>query len=427
MSDGKATRARDARRKTRYRGISYRERADGTRTYYVYAGGRHVAVQGGEAEAKAKQAELRTRVARGETVATGNVMFEHAAEEWLASKTRLRARTRAGYRAALDNHLLPYFGGMKMGRIRAETVAEFIRDMERKRPQGRKRDDRLSGWTIQGVLVPLSGIVRFSIRRGYMGFDPLAQLEREERPTKPRREMRVLAPDEIRALIVAASTRYRPLLLVAVSTGLRLGELLGLRWGDVDLTSKTIRVRRQVTPTGTIEEPKTAASAREVMIVPEVERALADVWGNTPHSRDDDPVFASSVGTPLSQRNVTRRGLQAAVKAAGLRAPTPRFHDLRHTYASMLIDRGCTPEDVCAQMGHTNPSVTLSIYTHQFDKARSRERILAAITPTVASLWQVEVGNGEELGEDDSSGIGSNRPFDVEAGSRRNRGDDFPS
>jgi integrase len=313
---------------------------------------------------------------------------------------------------------------MKIGRIRAETVAEFVAAMEQKRPRGRKDPRaRLKGWTVQGALTPLSGIFKYAVRRGYVGFNPVQQLERDELPKKNEREKRIIGPGEIKALLAAspeqswrlaaAANRYRPILFTAVYTGLRFGELLGLRWGDLDFTKGVLRVRRQVTQKGeAVDYTKTEAGRREVDLAPEVASALAKLWASSRYS-DDDYVFASTTGTPLNYRNVERRGLDVAAATAGIRGePKLRFHDLRHTYASMLIDGGATPEDVCAQMGHANPSITMRTYTHQFNARRARDRVLAAISPNVASLWQVEVGtNGNGIVEAlDGNGLSEPNP-----------------
>src|SRR5438132_13762357 len=108
---------------TRYRGVSYRERADGSRTYSVYFRGRYIGVEGGEQEAVAKQAELRGKAARGERAAAPTrVTFAEIAEQWFASKRHLRPWTRKNYRAALDLVLIPRFGSMKLTAITPEHI-----------------------------------------------------------------------------------------------------------------------------------------------------------------------------------------------------------------------------------------------------------------------------------------------------------------
>lgn len=165
-----------------------------------------------------------------------------------------------------------------------------------------------------------------------------------------------------------------------------------------------------MTPKGeVVEQTKTDAGRREVWLADVVAKRLAEIWAATDRSGDDDYVFATANGTALG--NVLRRGLNPAAKKAGITAePKLRFHDLRHTYASMLIDRGCTPADVCSQMGHANPSITLGRYTHLFNRTDARARVVAAVTPNVATSWQVEIGNGRKNGASHAATNGSAKP-----------------
>src|SRR6516225_5322001 len=123
MSNTKANPNRYKRHKTRHRGITYRLKDDGSRTYYVYAAGKQIAFGGGEREALTKQAEIRGKLARGERVAPNKIKFAEAAEEWFASKTKLRRSTRVRYRGSLKLWLLPKLGHVKLVQITPDCVA----------------------------------------------------------------------------------------------------------------------------------------------------------------------------------------------------------------------------------------------------------------------------------------------------------------
>jgi integrase-like protein len=166
------------RHRTRHRGVTYRVRADGSRQYFVYAQGKQHPVEGGEREALVRQAELRGKVARGEKIAPVKVRFQEVAEQWFASKRRLRPWTRKLYRAALDNELLPTFGHLKLGQIDADSVARFIRKLEAR---------GLSSSTISNYLLPLSGTFAFAVRRGMTSVNPCALLTNDDRPPKAAR------------------------------------------------------------------------------------------------------------------------------------------------------------------------------------------------------------------------------------------------
>src|SRR5439155_17756786 len=164
-------------------------------------------------------------------------------------------------------------------------------------------------------------------------------LEAGERPRADAQVMRVLQPSEFRALLDAASPRYRLVLETAIFTGVRRGELLGLRWCDVDLEAGEIHVRNQLGRDGKLTEPKTAAAKRTIPLVAGLARRFAQHRQHSPFNQQSDFVFVTGTGKPLEGRNLLKRGLKPALKAAGLVGdgqPSVRLHDLRHTYASMM-------------------------------------------------------------------------------------------
>jgi len=119
------------RHKTRHRGIHYRVREGGERTYYYFTNGTYVAVEGGEAEAVAAQAEARGKASRGEVITRGKATFADVAEQWFESKRKIRAGTRKRYRGSLDNVLLPRFGERKIGAVSVDDIAALISDLEK--------------------------------------------------------------------------------------------------------------------------------------------------------------------------------------------------------------------------------------------------------------------------------------------------------
>ena len=209
--------------------------------------------------------------------------------------------------------------------------------------------------------------------------------------------MRVVEPDEIERLLGAASERYRPLLATAVFTGLRLGELLGLVWADVDFEGGLIKVRKQLARTGERVEPKTTQALRDVVLMPALCRVLREHKLKTGYSQGTDFVFPSLTGTPLQARNLARRALGKALAQGELSAdgkPGLRFHDLRHTFASLLIAERLDVVFVSRQLGHANPSITLSVYAHLFDRARHAERTRDALEASFGALLETAADPG---------------------------------
>ncbi|HUF02447.1 MAG TPA: site-specific integrase [Gaiellaceae bacterium] len=197
----------------------------------------------------------------------------------------------------------------------------------------------------------------------------------------------MLDADDLRRLIEATPDRYRALVALSLMTGLRQSEALGLRWRDVDLGDEpTIRVRHQLDRRGDLVEPKTKAARRDVPLTPELARLLHEHKAGSSFASDDDFVFASDVGTPLGHRNLSRRALDPATKAAGL--PHLRWHDLRHLAASALIEAGTSDHDLSRVLGHGDAVVTKTTYAHEFARAerveRTRERMTTAYAGVLA-------------------------------------------
>jgi integrase len=368
------------RHKSRHRGVTYRVRAGGSRQYFVYARGKQHPVEGGEREAVAKQAELRGKVARGEKIAPANARFKDVAEQWFESKRRLRPWTRKNYRAVLDNELLPTFGHLKLGQIDPESVARFIRNLEAR---------NLSSSTISNYLLPLSGAFAFATRRGLASVNPCSLLTNDDRPAKAERcKAHEWSDEEVQALLAASETLahrresqydYSSLLRTAISTGLRLGELLGLQWNDIDFDGGVLNVRRQWTRSRELAEPKTQKALRRVPLSPELVAFLKKHKFASRFSQETDFVFASNTGGPLSHRNVQRRGFEAARDLAEL-SPELTFHDLRHAFASIAAHRGVPINVLSEVMGHTNIGVTQRVYVHLYGRQEAEEAFRAAMS-----------------------------------------------
>lgn len=155
----------------------------------------------------------------------------------------------------------------------------------------------------------------------------------------------------------------------SVHCGLRQGELLGLKWGDVDLESATLQVRRTLSR-GAFTAPKTARSRRSVKLTAGAVEALkrhsarqADEMTRVGDRYEDQAlIFASEVGTPLNRHNLVARSCKPLLKRAGL--PDVRFHDLRHTCATLLLSKGVHPKFVQELLGHATVAITLDTYSH---------------------------------------------------------------
>lgn len=376
-------------------GIYYRTGLGGKRRYEItflddQGVRRWLTLDGNLEDAQAALDERRRRRRSGEPVAPEKVRLAPFAETWLAAQTQLRPRTMSLYRIQLDSHVLPKLGRLYLSEIREDDVLALIGEMRdgwcyRKGDDGRivriQRDNGYSAYTIKGALVPLGRILNAAVRRGHIPSNPMTRLEAGERPSPERRDLRVLSSDEIRGLLASTEERHRPLIATALFTGLRLGELLGLTWADVDLDTGIVRVRKQLDREGQRVAPKTARAVRDVELMPALGRLLREHKAESfkaGHARPESFVFSSRVGTPLQHRNVARRMLDPGMEAArlvGEGRPRLRFHDLRHTFASLLVAQGHNVVFVSRQLGHSSTQVTLDVYAHLFDRAEHGQRM----------------------------------------------------
>lgn len=280
-----------------------------------------------------------------------------------------RERTLELHRYHLDRHLLPILGSRL---IREITVSDVALMLDQLRANGRAEK------TAAGALGTLSTVMRFAVRNDWTQENPVEKLETCERPRPVRKPQRALGQEEIARLLDACLPQYRPLLATGVFTGMRISELLGLVWDDIDLVGGCIQVRAQLSratarkPARRVA-PKTASAIRQIPLAPQLTAVLRAHRHGSAFHRSSDWVFATRNGTPLSQRNAQRSALAHAASAAGLRdAPLPlRFHHLRHTFAShLIIDLGLDVVQVSRILGHASASTTLGIYAHMFDEAR---------------------------------------------------------
>jgi integrase len=289
-------------------------------------------------------------------------------------------RTLEAHRYHLDHNLLPRLASRRIAALGVEDVAALITEL--------RRDGR-SAKSTANALGTLQGILRFARRRGWMLADPVELLEPEERPRHPRRRQRVLGRPEIERLLDACPPQGRLLVITALYSGLRISELLGLIWEDVDFAAGLIRVRAQLSRAHRGEParrvaPKTPASVREVPLVEQLSLQLAAHKQASSFAAPDDWVFATSRGTPYGHRNVAQRVLRCAADAAQLNGdgwPPLRFHDLRHTFAShLIVDLGLDVAQVSRILGHARITITLDTYTHLFDDARHTSELRAQMS-----------------------------------------------
>jgi integrase len=225
--------------------------------------------------------------------------------------------------------------------------------------------------TINKSLTTLSQILGHAERHRWLDYNPCKHVKKLKQPIDQRRRAldgNILTWDECERLFAAATTpRDRVLFRMAVEAGMRQGELLGLRWSDVDLVAGRLFVRHSCRKRET-SQVKTAASMRTIGLTPVLIKELK-VWKlacpKPARIQDEEPldlVFPNAAGGHEDAHNLLRRGLHRALDQAGLRRI--KFHELRHTCASLLLASGIGIKHVQAQLGHSSATITLDVYGH---------------------------------------------------------------
>lgn len=307
----------------------------------------------------------------------GDRPFREIADAWQETWVSLEPKTKVSYRTALDTHLLPEFGGRKVSAISTELVERYVNRLSK---------DGYAPGTVRGVYAVLRNALNTAVRLRMVAVNPCLGVKL---PRSSREEMLFLSWEEVQAVAEKITPHYRLLIYTAAYTGLRSGELRGLRRKNVDLLHGRLHVveaLKEVERTSLPEDERglifgpTKNRENRVVTLPRFLKAmltdhLASVspGGNGP----DDLVFTTVNGAPMRQSLFYRRHFKVAVRGRPETKTRPavegalaaekhglRFHDLRHTCASLLIASGAHPKAICDRLGHSSITITMDRYGH---------------------------------------------------------------
>jgi integrase len=302
------------------------------------------------------------------------ITFEQACEDWLRYVEHERKRTPstiADYRSAVRVHLLPAFGSeTPLAQIDTEAIESWRSSL--------LAEGRLSPRSIQKLLTLLHGVLRRAKRRGWISVNPADDAERVS--VKRSGRFKVLTPVQVAAVArVADSVQDGVLFTVAAFTGLRLGELIALRWGDVDFAKRLLRVRGSYILRR--QGPPKSGHVRSVPLIDQALEPLDRLSRREDFTGPDDLVFAGETGGYLDGSALRKRFYAALGNAGlgGMRAkPEPlTFHDLRHTFGTLAV-QAFPLSDVKAYMGHSDIQTTM-IYVHHVPQHDAAARLSAIV------------------------------------------------
>jgi integrase len=278
------------------------------------------------------------------------------------AKLSLKNSTRRGYKQIIDSHLIPAFGSQQLDEIISRSVGDFVYMCLNK---------GFRSGTVKNIKNCLSAILRHaSTQDGFIESNPargvLIPHPEDERPAREPDPFTWEERDQIENTFGEHFPRYYPIVVCGFRTGLRIGELIGLKWEDIDFFNCLILVERNITR-GKVTTPKSKSSRRPVRMTSQLVSVLKDHrkrikaeklrkgWNELP-----EWIFCNEEGGFINYGNFIHRVWNRAMEKSGLRRRTP--HDMRHTYATLRLSKGDSLAEVSKEMGHGSPDITYRTY-----------------------------------------------------------------
>ncbi len=307
----------------------------------------------------------------------GRLNMERFLNDWLATiKPNVRIRTYERYETIVRLHLVPPMGHIRIERLTPVHVQALLDE---------KLAAGLSPRTVQSIRIVLRSALQKAVKWQMLARNVADVVDA---PRMVNREMCALSPSEARTFLIAATDdRLYALYLLGLACGLRRGELLGLKWSDLDLDAKTLAVRRSLGRSINgivIDEPKTARGKRTVKLADSIVAALRahraaqareHLKAGAKWQPDSEWVFTTSIGTAIDPRNLVSE-FHDLLKRSKV-STAINFHGLRHSYATIALAAGVHPKIVSETLGHSRISLTLDTYSHSLPtlQAESADRV----------------------------------------------------
>lgn len=322
-------------------------------------------VRGNKADAQKRLAELLIEIEKGGYVKTRrSLILGEYLNSWLSNyaEVNCRARTVQGYAYIVEHYLCRAMGQMPLSNLRPQHIAQYCASGIR---EGRSARSLLHDFRL------LHKALKDAVQLGTLAVNPCDGVQ----PPRPEeKEMSFLAPEEVNRFLVSAEKAPFPyyfLFRTMLYTGLRRSEALGLTWGNIDLELCTMRItqaQHRINGKYIIQPPKSRSGRRIINLSVSLAIALRDYRGQVEAQRlmlgkplqDSDFIFAHPDGSPLDPATVTHTFIKT-VRRAGLKV---RLHDLRHSFASLMMAAGVNIKAISQSLGHSNVSMTLNIYSH---------------------------------------------------------------
>lgn len=346
-------------------------------------------------EAETALAKVAGEIASGTHIESSKLLVdEFLRTEWLpAIRATIRPTTYLSYQGHVEHHLIPAFGRIPLQQLSGAHLNAYYAKLLSEKQEGKHR--QLAPGTVRRIHATLHRALRDAVRWNRISRNPADAADPPRAAGCGESEMKVWSIANLQTFLTAERTSpLYPLWITLVTTGMRRGEALGLRWQDLNLEANTLAIRQTRVLTGyqpLLSTPKTKRGRRLVALDPTTTAALQELYErrreetqmNREELNDADLVFTGQDGTPIHPERVTRLFQQASKKA---NVPLIRLHDLRHTHATLALSAGIHPKVVSERLGHANIGITLDTYSHCLP-ALSEEaalRVAALVFPELA-------------------------------------------
>jgi integrase len=347
---------------------------------------RYHSFKGTKREADAELIRLIAAADRGDYVDPSKTTVAEFLDRWETwAATQVSGKTLERYRDLAAHHIRPHLGARRMQKLKSVDFAELYGRLLRPKPGGAGLAPR----TVGHVHRLLHRVFGHAVKWSVIASNPVTA----EPPRVPRTEIEILGPKQVTVLLTALrGQRLYPVALIGLATGMRRGEIVALRWSDIDLDGGKVRVERSLEETQAglaFKEPKTKAGHRTIGIPTSVVAELRAHWRQQQEERlalglgkggAEDLAFPRPDGTTWPPDRLSSTWAKT-VQTKGL--PKVTFHALRHTHVSQLIAAGLDIVSVSRRIGHSNPTVTLGVYAHLF--GNTDEKAVAAVEAALAA------------------------------------------